>query len=171
MIEQALEQQYETWLVLATHTHREAVAIENLKQQGYVTYLPLVMKHIRHARRAYDAPRPLFPGYVFVERPQPPKRWKSLQSTFGVRNVLMCGGAFASLPPGFVEGLKAREVNGFVCKPLTALNIGQQVSIQGGAFDGLIGQIIELRDNERVIVLLNILNQRTRVHINATQVL
>ncbi len=124
----------------------------------------MTMKHIRHARRAYDAERPLFPGYIFAEQPQ---LWRPLLSTVGVRAAVMNDGKPAKLPLGFIESLKAREVEGCICKHETPFRIGQQVTIQGGAFDGLIGQIMGMRTNDRILVLLDLLKRQTPVQIDA----
>jgi transcriptional antiterminator RfaH len=141
--------------------------MQNLARQSFHAYCPMTIQHIRHARRAYDAARPLFPGYLFVEQTDASQRWRPLNSTTGVRSLVMSGETPARLPAGFVENLKAREVNGSVCRPETPFQIGQRVTIQGGAFDGLIGQIVEMRDRDRVLVLLDLLNRQTRVDIDA----
>ena len=151
------------WFVVSTHPHREDFAFENLERQDFNVYCPRILKHIRHARRAYDAPRPLFPGYLFVERGQ---RWRSILSTFGVRSVVCQGDTPALLPEGFVENLKAREADGFIQRPKVPFQAGQQVAISGGLFDGVIGQIIELRDNDRVLLLLDLVNQKAKMHID-----
>ena len=153
------------WIVVTTHPHREDFAIENLAQQDYDAYCPMIVKRIKHARRAYDAKRPLFPGYVFVERPAHRHLWRPLLGTFGVRSVVCNGETPSLLPPGFVESLKARETDGAIQKPEMPFKPGQSVAINGGAFDGLVGQILEIRESDRVLLLLNLLNQQTRVHI------
>ncbi len=155
------------WIALATHPHRESIAIQNLDRQSVRTYCPMIIKRIRHARRSFDALRPLFPGYLFVEHCNPLGPWRHLVGTLGVRSTVMSGDRPARLPAGFVESLMAREVDGAVCAPEELFQIGQQVTINGGAFDGLVGQIIELRENERVILLLNLLQQQTRLNIHA----
>ena len=76
------------WIVLTTHPHREDFAIENLVRQDYEAYCPMIVKRIKHARRTYDAKRPLFSGYVFVERPAQCDLWRPLLGTFGVRFLL-----------------------------------------------------------------------------------
>ncbi len=155
------------WFALATHPHREAEATRNLVRQGFEAYCPMVLKHIRHARRDFDAPRPLFPGYVFAEQQDPTRRWRPLLSTVGVRSVVMSGDAPARLPAGLVENLKSREVEGNICVPEAPFKIGQRVTIRGGAFDGLICQIAAMKENDRVLVLLDLLMRQTRVHIDA----
>ena len=69
------------------------------------------------------------------------------------------------LPPGFVESLRAREIDGAIRKPDLPFKPGQSVAINGGAFDGFIGQILEIRESDRPLLLLNLLNQQTRVHV------
>ena len=78
--------------------------------------------------------------------------------TFGVRSVVCNGETPALLPSGFVEGLKAREVDGAIKKPETPFSPGQSVAIN-------VGQILEIRESDRILLLLNLLNQQTRVHV------
>ncbi len=127
----------------------------------------MIVKRIKHARRVYDAKRPLFPGYIFVERPVQRHLWRPLLGTFGVRSVVCQGETPSLLPAGFVESLKAREVEGAIQKPEIPFRTGQSVAINGGPFDGLVGQILEIRESDRVLLLLNLLNQQTRVHVEA----
>ena len=154
---------HSTWIVVATHSNREHVAIENLKRQNYVVYCPMVFKRIRHARRAYDAHRPLFPGYIFVQAVS--QSWRPIAGTFGVRSVVQNGDTLAFLPSGFVESLKARETGGVISRPVAAFKHGQTVIINGGQFDGLVGRIEEIRERDRIMLLLNLLNQQTKVHV------
>ncbi len=153
--------------MIATHPHREGFAIENLARQGYNSYCPMLIKRIRHARRAFDSPRPLFPGYVFVEHKAAHQAWRPILGTYGVRSILRNGDTPALLPVGFVESLKTRETDGIISKPETPFKPGQAVTISGGAFDGLVGQILEIRESDRVLLLLDLLNQQAKVHVNA----
>jgi transcriptional antiterminator RfaH len=163
------EHQFGIWLVLTTHPHRESQAMEHLRRQDFRVYCPMTAKRIHHARRAYDTQRPLFPGYVFAEQPDLQQRWRPLLSTIGVRSVITQDDKPARLPQGFVESLMAREVEGAICRPEEPFQIGQQVAIKGGPFDGLIGQIVQMKPNDRVLVLLDLLKRKTAVHIQARQ--
>jgi transcriptional antiterminator RfaH len=154
------------WLVLTTQPHREPFAIENLVRQEYNVYCPMISKIIRHARQSSEVKRPLFPGYLFVEH-QSPFIGRSLLGTYGVRSVVRCGDRPSLLPGGFVAGLKAREIDGVIKSPKETLVPGQSVRIDGGAFDGLIGTIIEVRENDRVLLLLDFLNTQSKVNVDA----
>ena len=153
-----------TWIVVATHANREYFAIENLQRQNYVVYCPMLLKHIRHARRAYDAQRPLFPGYIFLQAAT--QSWRPISNTFGVRSVVQNGDTLAFLPSGFVESLKARETGGVISRTVTPFKYGQAVAINGGHFDGLVGRILEIRERDRITLLLNLLNQQTKVQVD-----
>jgi transcriptional antiterminator RfaH len=157
------------WAAAATHPHREALASENLARQGFKSYCPVIMRRVRHARRTYDSAKPLFPGYIFIELKNWPAQLRPLLSTVGIRTLVMSGKRPATLPAGFVENLKAREIDGRIARPELAFQIGQTVTIQNGPLDGLIGQIVELRENDRVLILLDLLKRATRVSVDARQ--
>ena len=91
MGEIAVEEPEEGWLVVNTQPHKEMYALENLERQGFTVYCPLIIKRVRHARRAYDARRALFPSYVFVNTATTQGRWRPVQSTFGVRSIVFQG--------------------------------------------------------------------------------
>ncbi len=154
-----------SWVVVTTHQYRESFALENLGRQGFNAYCPMITKRIRHARRAYDAPRPLFPGYLFVEYSAGPQNSRAMLGTFGVRSVVCHGETPARLPEGFVESLKGREADGVISVPEKAFAPGEVVTVSGGPFDGLIGRIVEIRERDRVLVLLDLLNQQVKVHV------
>jgi transcriptional antiterminator RfaH len=154
------------WIVLTTKPCCESLASENLGRQGYIFYYPMTMRRIRHARKTYDAPRPLFPGYIFVELGAS-NRWRPILGTYGVRSIVRNGEVPAVLPAEFVEGLKSREIDGAIRKPENPFQPGQAVAIRSGPLDGLVGQILELRENDRVLLLLDLLNQQAKVHVGA----
>lgn len=155
------------WLVITTHPQREAYAIENLDRQGFVTYCPMIIKRVRHARSVRDVARPLFPSYVFVEQASAVQSWRLLLSTYGVRSLVRNGGVPGMLSHDFVVALRAREIDGVLAKPEQPFRIGQDVELRGGPFDGLVGTVMELREKDRIVVLMNLLNQPTRVLLTA----
>jgi len=154
------------WFVANTHPHKERFALENLQRQGYNCYCPLVIRRIRHARRSFDAKRPMFASYLFIEEASAQGRWRPILSTFGIRSLVLQGEQPALLAKEFVEALKLREVDGAVCKPVEQLQPGQSVQITGGHFDGLIGNILELRDSDRVLVLLELMKSTVKVQLS-----
>jgi transcriptional antiterminator RfaH len=154
------------WIAVNTHPHRERVAIENLERQSFKAYCPYLRRRIKHARKFQDVLRPIFPGYLFV-RVDGSVSWRPIRSTFGVRSVVVSGDCPSFLSDDFIAGLKKREVDGAIARPEEAYSIGQDIRICGGPFDGLIGTIIEMDERQRLTVLMDLLNGRVRVTVDA----
>jgi transcriptional antiterminator RfaH len=158
------------WVAINTHPHREHIAVENLVRQNFDVYCPRELKRVRHARRVQDVLRPLFPGYVFAEVTPDLTQWRPILSTYGVRAVIRFGDRPAFVDNGFIEGLRAREVDGAISKPTTPYRVGQDVRLSGGPFDGLIATIIEMGDKDRLVLLTSLLSQNVRLKVTATNV-
>ena len=158
------------WLVVNTLPHREIYAREHLLRQDFSVYCPMVTKYVRHARSAYDAARPLFPGYIFVEHRPRNQVWRPILGTHGVKSLVRTGEQPSLLCDSFIKQLKAREADGVIRKPAHSLQVGQSVTVQGGPLDGFVGMIIEMRDKDRVTVLLNLLDRQTRTSLSANNV-
>lgn len=159
-----------SWIVVNTFPHQERRAVEHLDRQSFESYCPHVSRQIRHARRVRQVLRPLFPGYVFVRVAPQVQRWRPILSTVGVRSLIRFGDELSFIEDGFVETLLAREVNGAIAKPETPYAVGQEICIAGGPFDGLVAQIIELKERDRLVVLMNLLSRPLRVTLETHQV-
>jgi transcriptional antiterminator RfaH len=157
------------WVVVNTHANEEAVAERNLINQGYEVYAPVIRKQIRHARRTHDVLRPLFPCYLFVFQNMREMRWRPMLSTLGVRSIVRSGDRPSLLPERLIADLKAREKDGVITRPASSRRIGETVRLARGPFDGLAGQIIELCERDRLIVLMNFLNQPVKVMVSEDQ--
>ena len=154
------------WLAVNTHPHREAVAIENLKRQGFVTYCPQVLREGRQGRHRVAVRKSLFPSYVFVEMEERSRRWRPILSTFGVRTVVRVGEQPGTVPSTFIEALRGREVEGAIPGVREPWRCGQQVKVTSGALHGLVGTIIDMPERERIYVLMDMLNQHGRVQVD-----
>lgn len=157
----------QAWVAVNTQAHRESIAVENLERQEFEVYFPRLLKRIRHARKADNVLRPMFPGYLFVKVHSNLQHWRPIKSTIGVRTVVSCGNQPSILSDTFIASLKAREIDGAIVRPDSPYQIGQQICLAGGPFDGLIGTIIEMDQKERLTVLMDLLNGRVKVNVEA----
>lgn len=158
-----------TWIVANTHAHKERVAIENLERQYFATYCPMIRTQVRHARKVSTVLRPLFPGYLFVSLDLERDRWRPILSTLGVRSVIRDGDAPSRLDPRIIASLRAREVDGAIIRPTSPFQVGQDVKMAGGPFDGLVAKIVALDEKDRVIVLLDLLSRPVKTHATTAQ--
>jgi transcriptional antiterminator RfaH len=160
------------WYAVHTRPHAEAKALENLLRQGYEAYLPRYRTEIRHARRRQTVLRPLFPRYLFAGIDRNAMRWRPILSTAGVSDLVRSGDEPLPVAPEIVEALRSQEGAGafdaLARRRLPA--IGERVRISAGAFEDMIGRLIELRDQDRVVVLLDLLGRKVRAQIEAVSV-
>ena len=159
------------WAAVNTQPHRERIALDNLDRQGFATYCPFIRRRRSHARRVEEVLRPLFPGYLFVNVRSEQDCWRPILSTYGVRTLVRCGDRPSLLDQRFIRALQAREVDGAVVRPPVPYQIGQQVQVVVGPFEGLVATILSLDEKNRVTVLLDLMNRRVKAHLDGAQVM
>lgn len=153
------------WYVTHTHPKAEGQALRHLTRQGFAAYLPLYRKRRSHARRIEMVKAPLFPSYLFVRMDVGRVRWRAIRSTIGVRHLICNGDMPAPVPQGVVEELRAREdENGlFPLRPPPPFEPGETVRVGQGTLRDQVGQFEGVADQDRVVILLNMLGRPFRV--------
>jgi transcriptional antiterminator RfaH len=154
-----------SWYVVHTHVHAETKAASHLTRQGYAVYLPRYLKRRRHARRVETVAAPLFPRYLFVAIDRMTQRWRSIQSTIGVSQLVCNGDEPAMVPSGVVSGLRVREdEGGFIhLDPRPRFAPGDKIQVIEGVFGSCFGLFEGMADRERVAILLDLLGRKVRV--------
>jgi transcriptional antiterminator RfaH len=153
-----------SWYIVRTHARAEAKAALNLERQGFSIYLPRYLKRRRHARRVEIVSAPLFPRYLFVAIDIASQRWRSIQSTFGVAQLVCNGDDPSAVSAAIVEELRQREDGeGFVQLARRGFARGEKVRVVEGVFSACLGLFEGMTDNERVTVLLDLLGRKVRV--------
>lgn len=159
------------WYVVYANPHKEALASANLRAQGFETYLPLLRKTVRHARRTQVKLAPLFPRYLFVALDVSVHRWRSVRGTIGVSWLIMDDETPRPVPEGVVEALlEAHDGQGgynFKYK----LQIGQRVQFLNGPFANSFGTLTELDNKGRVKVLYELLGAEREIVVDGDNLL
>lgn len=159
------------WFAVNTLPSAEPRARINLERQGWQCFCPMVSRTIRSGRRLTTRLRPLFPGYLFVSLDPRHSRWRSVDSTFGVRSIVKSGEHPAPLPPGCIEALiDISDADGRVTFA-SALTRGEDVKFLSGPFAGFVGRLEHLDPAGRVTVLLDLLGRATPIRGHASEVL
>ena len=152
------------WYIVRTHARAEVKAALNLERQGFATYLPRYLKRRRHARRVEIVPAPLFPRYLFVAIDIAGQRWRSIQSTFGVAQLVCNGDDPSAVSAAIVEELRQREdEKGFIQFARRGFARGEKIRVVEGVFSACLGLFEGMTDHERVTVLLDLLGRKVRV--------
>jgi transcriptional antiterminator RfaH len=156
------------WYLIHTKPSGEATARENLVRQGYEVYLPRLQQSVRRRGGIEERVVALFPRYLFLRLEEGAQALAPVRSSIGVSGVVRFGADCAVVPESLIRQLRAREDTATGLHRLAQPEVlvsGMPIRIAMGPFDGLAG-VFERNDGaDRVLVLLNLLGQNTRVRL------
>ena len=157
------------WYVVYTKPRQETRAIENLRNQGFVCFLPtLAVERLRGGRQVEIA-EALFPRYLFVHLEVGRSNWAAIRSTRGAVRLVEFGGMAARIPEAFIATLAEQSAQ---LKKL--FEVGKRLKVINGPFAGIEMELVRLYrtpDGEaRVIVLMDILMRPQQVNLPACAV-
>ena len=153
------------WYAVHTLPNRELRATQQLENQRFRIFLPKRLKTISHARKLSTIVAPFFPRYLFLELDLAQHRWRSVNGTFGVANLVMQGDTPHPVPVGIVETLIASTDERGLLRFEHELKVGSPVRLLAGPFAEQLGVLDRLNDSGRVRVLLEIMGGGVRVQI------
>ncbi|MDX1722548.1 MAG: transcription/translation regulatory transformer protein RfaH [Pseudomonas sp.] len=146
------------WYLVHCKSRQDERAEQNLLRQGYICYRPQHgCERIVCGRRQIIA-ESLFPGYLFIQLAAD-ANWAPLRSTRGVIRVVGFGGIPLRLDNNLIERLQQRTTA--PVKP--ALEAGDSVRITEGGFAELDAIFVAMDGEQRVILLLNMLNRQQQI--------
>jgi len=146
------------WYLVHCKSRQDERAEENLLRQGYACYRPQhSCERIVRGRRQIIV-ESLFPGYLFIKLAAD-ANWAPLRSTRGVIRIVGFGGIPLRLDDSLVEHLQQRTAA--PVKP--ALEAGDSVRITEGGFAELDAIFVAMDGEQRVILLLNMLNRQHQI--------
>lgn len=155
------------WFCVRTKPKQETLARDQLLNQGLEVYLPMVNARITHARKVSWQPRPFFAGYLFVHLAKEEQRWTTIRSTVGVHAPVSFGDFYPPLPNVAIEMLRSNhDEKGFIAigRPIEAPFIaGDKVRLHDSSLNGFEGVFVEMRGNDRALVLLDWMQKKMRI--------
>jgi len=152
------------WCAVYTKPQKEELAELNLRQRGIKTFFPKLSlpKSARRKKQIVS----LFPSYLFVRLSLLSDEHSSIAWCPGVKRLLSFNGTPAIVEESLMEFLMGQAGPDGTISARSNLKVGQQVMIDGGPFDGLVGIIQEPPNAKgRVKVLLELLKRPTRVEV------
>ncbi|WNK00337.1 transcriptional activator RfaH [Thalassospiraceae bacterium LMO-JJ14] len=160
------------WCVANTQPNAEDKAVFHLMRQGFNVLLPKHLKRRSHARKVDWVPRPLFPGYLFIEIDPAFSPWRAIRSTVGIFDVIRFGDRPAPVPAGVMDEIRARQdANGLIkTSEGQMFKAGEPVRILRGALGEFEALFEATCDRNRVTVLLSILGRQVRAQVNKEDV-
>lgn len=155
------------WYLVHCKPNGEQMALRNLENQGFTTFLPLQKLTNRKGNGFQTRIRPLFPGYMFVAQDPDAGQWRKINSTRGVARLVCLAAGPTPLPLFIMDQLFERCDAEGVFQQSVNLITGDNVKISQGPFSGMIGKIIEIEPSQRVHLLLDFLGRKSRLAIDS----
>lgn len=153
------------WCLVHCKPRQDERAEENLLRQGYTCYRPQhSCERIVRGRRQIIA-ESLFPGYLFIHMAAD-ANWAPLRSTRGVGRIVAFGGMPLRLDNSLIAHLQQRTAA--AVQP--ALEAGDSVRITQGGFAELDAIFVAMDGEQRVILLLNMLNRQQQISMPLTNI-
>ena len=154
------------WYLIYTKPRQEKSALQNLEQQGYQCYLPLLPKEKLRQGAVALTDEPLFPRYLFINLAQDfmAKSWSPIRSTKGVSRLVRFGAEPAKIDDALVDMLRAHE-SSVLGEPERLYKVGERVRLTQGPFAGIEG-IYQMADGDRrVMVLIELMSKKVAVPV------
>lgn len=149
------------WYVIHTKPRQERRALDNLQQQSFEVYLPLVKAEKLQRSKLVTIEEPLFKRYLFVRFDAERSPWHVIRNTFGVSELVRTGGQLARVPLEIIERLKQYEAT-----PQALFNAGETLRVKTGPFQNL-DVVFDMQDGDsRAIVLIELLNNTQKISLN-----
>lgn len=163
-----VESQTDPWLVLRTRSHHENSVELCLRQKRINAYLPK-----RHVARRRNGPRaymetPLFPGYVFVQPRQ--DQFENIRYIRGSCGLIFVGSKPAAMPQKDLEAVRILVASGTQLAVAPELMPGQRVEVIAGPFMGIQGELIRIKNEDRLVINAPVLSSSVSVEVDADKV-
>lgn len=160
-----------TWHLIYTKLKMEGKALDNLKNQGYECYLPLMKIQKRIRNQLMVSKVPLFPRYMFVNLNQDffAKSWGPIRSTKGVSGLVKFGSDPAIIDEEVIKLLRFKEEQ-YASNIEPLFKVGETLRILSGPFKNLESIYQGMSGEERVIVLLEFMKKNTLITLDLDKV-
>lgn len=157
------------WFVLRVNARHEKSVSRMLNTLGYKTLLPLYKKVHQYGRRVRNFELPVFSEYVFCQLSR-----EELAKAVRLPSVLGALGISGYPSPLEEEEIQAIEMahrHGTGIAPWPYLKTGNRVRVAEGSFTGLIGNVIETKNNTmRVVVSVGLLRRSLLLEIDRVRI-
>ena len=155
----------ESWYALRVRSNCERTAWLSLSQKGLETFLPTYRSIRRRWDRTVRLEIPLFPGYLFCRFDF--HRRLPILMTPGVVHIVGGAAEPSPVPEEEIAAVRAIVDSCLRAEPWPFLKVGELVRIVDGPLRGIEGILVGLRDKQRLVVSITLLQRSVAVLIDA----
>jgi len=159
------------WILVYTKPKQEQRATDNLNNQGFKTFLPLISSSNRGEK--LKILKPVFPRYIFVQVDLKSENWNSIKSSYGVSGIVMFGDEFTPISYEIIQSLKSKlDAKDVYEQKVLDIDFkeGDKLTIKEGKFAGIDAIFLSKKSKDRVRLLLNLLNTKIVSEISLSDI-
>ena len=151
------------WYLLKYKPNSLNKATLNLERQGIHVFCPKHIQTLRKRAKFATVTLPLFPGYLFIELTTKLVSWSTINSTYGVSKIISFGKYPCKVPKQIILNLKKNCDQNNIVFQKSKLKSDDKIKIDKGPFTNFIGKVLKVENNERIWVLLEYMNKKSRI--------
>ena len=156
------------WFALQVRSRYERVTSAILRDKGYEEFVPMSWVTREWSDRRKKIEIPLFPGYVFCRFDI--SVLAPILSTVGAIRLLGNGKEAISISNEEIENIQAVMRSGQLATAHTYLKLGQRVRINEGPLSGIEGILINVQNNRRLVLSIDLIQSSIAVEVGDTAV-
>ena len=159
------DQDSKKWLAVYTRPRHEKAVKKEFQKKGFEVYLPMLKERRKWSDRKKWVEFPLFRSYIFVRIEI--KNALFVLQTLGVVKVVKFGGKVAVVQDESIEAIKLMIEGGYDPEPLNYFIQGDPVEVKDGPLKGLVGEVIRLDKNKRLVVRVDAIQHSISIQIDS----
>ena len=153
----------EKWIAVYTKPRHEKAVSNELYKKGYEVYLPLLRERRKWSDRKKWIEFPLFRSYLFVRTDI--KNALFVVQTYGVVKIIKFGEKIGTVQNEIINSIRLMIEGGYKPEPLDYFIKGDPVIVKEGPLKGLIGEVVRIDNNERLIVRIDAIKHSISIQI------
>ena len=158
------DQDSKKWVAVYTRPRHEKAVEKEFQKKGFEVYLPILKERRKWSDRKKWVEFPMFRSYVFVRTKI--KNTLFVLQTPGVVKVLKFGEKVAVVRNESIEAIKLMIEGGYNPEPLNYFIKGDPVEVKDGPLKGLVGEVIRLDKNDRLVVRVDAIQHSISIQID-----
>lgn len=145
------------WYAVYTKSRNEKRLAELLLKKKVVVYLPLQRTLKQWSDRKKFVEEPLFKSYVFVKVNN--EDYLEVLNTYGAVCYVTIGKEKIPIPDAQIEAVKTFLGEQELDKSIRYFDEGEEIEVAYGALKGLRGKLISAKDQRKLIIRIEAINQ------------
>jgi transcription termination/antitermination protein NusG len=154
------------WFAVQVWSGHEHLSARHLSERGYEVFLPSYRERRRWSDRVKVVEQALFTGYVFCRLA--PEVFGKIVTARGVIRIVGDGAGPLSIPASEIEAIQRIVAARLSTEPWPIPQIGQRVRIEFGPLRGIEGDVLMVKNQQRLVVSVSLLQRAVAVEIDAS---